>query len=150
MLRFGICFCKPGVMSECDPDGNDRNMCDFYRKHSFAPRCTNLNTDMNNHCWSDKAQQFGYHPDGDPDAIGDEDQDVGQPRYIIPEPAVEPTLNPNVVRRSCLGCDNHPLCPLLPMEAAAISKSHNSLTDQDYWTIGTGCSAYEPDLGGVI
>ncbi len=58
-----ICFCKREVMSRCTATSwEEQRMCHYYDKHTNAERCSNLDPDMSNHCWSPLAQAAGYCP----------------------------------------------------------------------------------------
>ena len=57
----GICYCEDtGGCSQCVAGPLAyQQCCDFYSKHSFAERCTNLRPNDDNHCSSFRAQDFG-------------------------------------------------------------------------------------------
>lgn len=59
-MRMGICFCQPGVMSQCvATDVSEQRMCDYWNRSDTANRCMHVNESMDNHCWSPEAQYFG-------------------------------------------------------------------------------------------
>jgi hypothetical protein len=156
-VKLGVCYCQPGNTSECVANGHEEQFwCDFYQKHSFQKRCTNFNPDMNNHCWSPAAQDFGATHG----VV--RKNDVPPPKkYVIPEEAAAPTtytlpkaVPPHPasvagqVRQTCEHCMLHPGCPLLPIEAANVGKHLGSLTSTDMWNIGSSCQSYDYD-GGI-
>ena len=148
MVKLGICFCKKGIMSECDPAGNKQFMCDFFERHTYANRCTHHNPDMNDHCWSADAQAFGYQPtkpaqvaEANYCSEAEVDEMLSEAPYVQPT-VVQPTLATGAKRETCEHCANHPGCPLTPIEAFKLGKNLSNLTPQDYWVIGSACISW--------
>lgn len=59
MLKLGISWCKPGMMSQCTaPDRHSQEICDFYDNSLGSRRCMHRCEHMNNHCDCVAAQKF--------------------------------------------------------------------------------------------
>ena len=59
MIKMGICWCKPGVMSRCTAlCREDQKICDYYDNSYGSDKCMHRNEMLNNHCWSVEAQRF--------------------------------------------------------------------------------------------
>ena len=155
-IKVGLCFCRPGILSTCDPQGRALGLCDFWQKHSFIDRCTHLSPEIGNHCRCQEAQSYGYHPNGGgpketlpPDIEESNQKLLDDLDEMLAEINQGPVPSAKPVRRTCLDCDNDPGCPMQPQYAHLLGKSLTSLTDQDYWTIASNCADFVPDGMGA-
>lgn len=59
MIRMGICWCKPGMMSQCTaPDIHAQELCDYFNNSLGSRKCMHLCENIDNHCDCQKAQDF--------------------------------------------------------------------------------------------
>jgi len=132
-MKMGICYCEPDVMSRCVADNyGDQLVCDFFIKSDCASRCMHRNEDMNNHCWSPEAQRFGIEYG----VVRVEDLEIDEydeSNDLLPAEAE---------RRTCMSCLQYACTNLVSIAHEAMDNGNGMLTDQNYWTIGSGCPEY--------
>ena len=126
-----ICFCKKGIMSECCPEGHDTKQCHWYQKHSYYDRCSFFNEDMNNHCWSQRAQDTPYELPIQCNDRRSVNNDL--PVAVIAEP-------------SCNNCVNYPCQVLIQLDREACAANGMGLTHQDLITIAKQCNDYNDEV----
>jgi hypothetical protein len=133
MLNFDICFCEKGIMSQCKATNWDQQkVCKFYVKHSFNSQCTNLDKQLNDHCWSPQAQAFGYHPYG----IEQEDKEIEEEINLF-EIAELAASTPG---RDCSDCTRY-VCSYLANEI----RRHGAIERVDIRAIADNCQVYETE-----
>lgn len=135
MMKFGICYCEMGIMSQCVAmNYSDQYVCDFFIKSDGADKCIHHNESMNNHCWSPDAQAFSrIHG-----VVRAEDLEEGE-EYNIEERFID-VSGP---RRNCHSCIHHPCHEFIKMSNAAFDTG--GISANDLWDIGTNCPEYEDD-----
>lgn len=135
-----ICHCKKGTMSQCKVADSyeDQIDCHFFRgasKSLGVLRCMFLNTQMNNHCWSPKAQRIAAHDETDiVDAEDEEELSLGD----LIEKDIDEML-PDGDRQYCLDCLHYPCSSV---KAAERKKGGRSLSKDELGDLGTGCDNY--------
>lgn len=149
------CFCRRGIMSQCDPAGQDPKLCHFWERHSFGPDCSNLNPNLSDHCWSPQAQDNGYNPHveeakaewNSEDFTTDEldymlkDDDEDDP-FVMPKVVVSAILV-----QDCQYCSNY-ICGDLNKHNT-LAQSRGGLTAQDLINIGSACPNYSDNMSVI-
>ncbi len=127
-----VCFCRPGVMSQCAaPSKPESIACWFYEKSTVAERCMYLCESLSNHCDSYKAQQFGYHP---PIV---EEQDYALVEEVNLVEMVEKQ------QRTCINCILYTCSYVIKGQQTA--QPLGGLTGQDLINMASACSEYDDE-----
>ena len=126
------CFCKKGLMSQCTVSRPEQIACRFYEKSMVADRCMNVDENLSNHCWSPKAQAYGYYPHGREDYMEEE--------LLLEE--VELREPPQAVRaeRTCIDCILYTCSHVIQENQQA--QPRGGLTHDDLINIARGCKDY--------
>ncbi len=132
------CYCKKGIMSQCKVADNYgyQTDCHFFREASKSLgvlRCMFLNTSMNDHCWSPRAQSQATL-DGSGSVEDEEELSLGD----LIEKDIDEML-PDGDRQYCLDCLHYPCS-----NVKAVERKHGgrSLSKNELWDIGTKCNIY--------
>ena len=135
---YGISLCQNGVMSQCEGAGDPvrQRMCNFWDKSTQGDRCTNLNENLNNHCWSPKAQAVGYHPPEEYAGLDLEVDDIDN--YIDDDFALV-----DEVVRCCTDCILFTCSHIIHENSMA--QPRGGLTHDDLCNIARGCIEYEDE-----
>ncbi len=126
-----VCYCEQGVMSQCvAEDFSEQLACHFSVSCSGGGRCMHRNENLNNHCWNPTAQAFSRRYG----VVRIEDVEIGE-EYNIEDDFID-----EAPRRTCINCILRACHDLVRMSNDALDRG--GLTEQDFWTIGSGCPDY--------
>lgn len=149
--KLGICYCELGIMATCVAKNTDEQFwCDFFIGSSDdKKKCMYQDDAIDDHCGSWKAQDFskihGVVKRGEESPV----ETYVEPKAVA-EARVPSASAADGARKTCLSCSTFTICPLIPIEAATMGKSAKSLTDQDFWSIGSACIHHEDNLLGAV
>lgn len=130
-MRLRVSYCRQGNMSQCVADNYGEQLaCSFSDKATADKRCMHRNENMDNHCWSPKAQAYSREHG----VVRMED--VEGEEYSI-EDFLE---DPPSTRRNCHSCVMYACYDVV--QAAADASDRGGLTDGDLWEIGSNCKDY--------
>lgn len=133
MLKFGICWCKTGVMAQCTaPNYDDQQRCDYFDKSLGEYRCMHRNERMFRHCWSQKAQAFSRENGVvTPDDVELPDEE---------ELNIDDFVELKAPQRSCHDCILFTCSRIIHENQMA--QSRGGLTNQDLINIANTCVDY--------
>jgi hypothetical protein len=127
-------------MATCVAKSTDEQFwCDFFSGSSRdMKKCMFKDGAIDDHCGSFEAEDFSKEH-----GVVRRGEESPVETYVAPE-VVAPTKAPSasaagVGRKTCIACSNFTGCPLMTIEAMTLGKAVKSLTDQDFWTIGSRC-----------
>ena len=138
---YGISLCQNGTMSQCEGAGDPirQRMCNFWDKATQANRCSNLNENLNNHCWSPKAQAVGYHPPEEYAGLDLELDDESRDDLLDLVEMAEAQR----VERSCVDCILFTCSHVIHENSMA--QPRGGLTHDDLCNIARGCTEYDDE-----
>jgi len=149
-MKLGVCLCQLGIMSQCVAvDYGEQMSCDFFNRSDGSKKCMNLNPALNNHCWSQEAQDFSAIYG----VVRFKDREIDDELETLYDESLEMGLGEENPRRNCKDCLMYTSCSKLIDLANAVAHT-GGVTMQDLWNTASVCGSYleetKIDISGGI